>query len=159
MGYYLSEPAPSKSDPTAKNRVWGFFAESVSESLEARRAVLETHRENYGESRKTASGIPLWLSRDPIGERGDVNLYTFVGNDMINKADYLGLIIVDVNPADNEPGYEIDRNTKNKGPGGTSFKGSTFSCSCECPKDYNPEQHWQLKCVADLTAKIFVYPN
>ncbi|MFC7339617.1 hypothetical protein ACFQY0_20675 [Haloferula chungangensis] len=91
MGYYPSEPASSKGDPTAKNRVWGFFAESVSVNLETRRAALETHRENYGESRKPASGIPLWPSRDPIEEFGGVNLYGFVGNEPIWHLDYLGL--------------------------------------------------------------------
>jgi len=33
-----------------------------------------------------------WLSRDPIGETGGVNLYGFVGNDGINAYDYLGYI-------------------------------------------------------------------
>ena len=32
-----------------------------------------------------------WPSRDPIGERGGVNLYGFVGNDVVNRWDYLGL--------------------------------------------------------------------
>ena len=32
-----------------------------------------------------------WLSRDPIGEAGGVNLYGFVGNDAANKTDFLGL--------------------------------------------------------------------
>ena len=32
-----------------------------------------------------------WLSRDPIGERGGLNLYGFVGNDPVNAWDYLGL--------------------------------------------------------------------
>jgi RHS repeat-associated protein len=32
-----------------------------------------------------------WLSRDPIGEAGGVNLYGFVGNDGINSLDILGL--------------------------------------------------------------------
>jgi RHS repeat-associated protein len=32
-----------------------------------------------------------WPSRDPIGERGGVNLYGFVGNDGINGLDILGL--------------------------------------------------------------------
>jgi hypothetical protein len=91
LGYYLSEPAPSKGDPTAKNRVWGFFAESVSASLETRHVALETHQENYDGPRKTASGIPLWPSRDPIGERGGANLYGFVGNDGVNNWDLLGL--------------------------------------------------------------------
>jgi RHS repeat-associated protein len=31
-----------------------------------------------------------WPSRDPIGERGGVNLYGFVGNDGVNDLDYLG---------------------------------------------------------------------
>jgi RHS repeat-associated protein len=32
-----------------------------------------------------------WPSRDPIGERGGVNLYGFVGNDGVNRWDLLGL--------------------------------------------------------------------
>jgi len=32
-----------------------------------------------------------WPSRDPIGERGGVNLYGFVGNDGVNQWDLLGL--------------------------------------------------------------------
>jgi RHS repeat-associated protein len=32
-----------------------------------------------------------WPSRDPIGERGGLNLYGFVGNDGVNKSDKLGL--------------------------------------------------------------------
>ena len=33
-----------------------------------------------------------WPSRDPIGERGGINLYGFVGNNGVNKWDLLGLI-------------------------------------------------------------------
>ncbi len=32
-----------------------------------------------------------WLSRDPIGERGGLNLYGFVGNNGVTRWDYLGL--------------------------------------------------------------------
>ncbi len=32
-----------------------------------------------------------WLNRDPIGERGGVNVYGMVGNDPVNKLDRLGL--------------------------------------------------------------------
>jgi RHS repeat-associated protein len=31
-----------------------------------------------------------WVSRDPIGERGGLNLYGMVGNDAVNWVDYLG---------------------------------------------------------------------
>jgi len=33
-----------------------------------------------------------WPTRDPIGERGGVNLYGFVGNGGVNAWDYLGLM-------------------------------------------------------------------
>ena len=32
-----------------------------------------------------------WLSRDPIGERGWLNIYGFVGNNGVNACDYLGM--------------------------------------------------------------------
>ena len=32
-----------------------------------------------------------WLSRDPLGERGGLNLYGFVNNNAVNRWDYLGL--------------------------------------------------------------------
>jgi RHS repeat-associated protein len=36
-----------------------------------------------------------WLSRDPIGERGGVNLYGFVKNNGVSRIDYLGLFLDD----------------------------------------------------------------
>jgi hypothetical protein len=38
--------------------------------------------------------IGRWLSRDPIGERGGVNVYGFVGNNGLNNRDYLGLDVL-----------------------------------------------------------------
>lgn len=35
-----------------------------------------------------------WPSRDPIGERGGINLYGFVGNDGVNRLDFLGKISI-----------------------------------------------------------------
>jgi hypothetical protein len=40
----------------------------------------------YKESRKI-----MWLNHDPIGFKGGINLYEFVGNNPINQADMLGL--------------------------------------------------------------------
>ncbi len=38
-----------------------------------------------------------WLSRDPIGERGGLNLYGFVGNNGIDAVDQLGLVTASLN--------------------------------------------------------------
>lgn len=32
-----------------------------------------------------------WLNKDPIGEQGGINIYGMVGNDTVNRCDYLGL--------------------------------------------------------------------
>jgi len=37
------------------------------------------------------SGIPYWLSRDPIAENGGINLYQYVGNNPLNYWDPNGL--------------------------------------------------------------------
>jgi RHS repeat-associated protein len=42
------------------------------------------------EFRKYNPSTGGWLSRDPIGDRGGLNLYGFVGNEPLNKTDYLG---------------------------------------------------------------------
>jgi len=33
-----------------------------------------------------------WLGRDPAGEKGGLNLYSFIGNDVINRYDVLGMM-------------------------------------------------------------------
>lgn len=38
------------------------------------------------------AGIGRWLSRDPIGEAGGINLYGYVGNSPLGRVDPLGLI-------------------------------------------------------------------
>jgi RHS repeat-associated protein len=51
---------------------------------------------NYG-YRYYHPELGRWLSRDPIGERGGLNLYGFVGNVGVNFIDILGLATVVVN--------------------------------------------------------------
>jgi hypothetical protein len=43
---------------------------------------------------KTVSGHPVWPNSDLLGERGGSNLNGFVGNDPINRWDYLGLDLI-----------------------------------------------------------------
>jgi len=91
MVYPLSERAPSASNLTAKNRVWGFFENSNRTRPANRRKPSELRRKIRLTPTKTASGIPYWPSRDPIEEEGGVNLYGFVGNDPTSNVDLLGL--------------------------------------------------------------------
>jgi RHS repeat-associated protein len=53
-----------------------------------------------------------WPSRDPIGERGGMNLYGFVGNDGVGKWDYLGYVpavIIDPERPDDRRRNQIEQ--------------------------------------------------
>ena len=117
MGYFATEPCAEEVTSAAKNRVWGFFECSNRVRPENRAQTPQPCRENRTCSYETASGVfqfstkyydeetgfyyygyryydpetGRWPSRDPINERGGVNLYGFVGNDGVNSWDYLGL--------------------------------------------------------------------
>jgi RHS repeat-associated protein len=52
----------------------------------------ETGLVYYG-YRYYAPEMGRWLSRDPIAEKGEINLYGFVGNNAVNQVDYLGNIL------------------------------------------------------------------
>ena len=84
---------------------------------------LEPRRKNRAVTTKKASGVlyygyryydPVtgrWLSRDPIGERGGINLYGMVGNNPISLFDKIGLMAFYSDPngtlSDGKPGYSI----------------------------------------------------
>ena len=51
---------------------------------------VETGLYNYGYRYYDAVN-GRWLSRDPIGERGGINLYGMLSNDPVNRWDYLGM--------------------------------------------------------------------
>lgn len=60
----------------------------------------------YGH-RYCRSTLGRWLNRDPIAEKGGLNLYGMVGNDVVNRWDYLGLLVSIT--------YVKDANDNNKG--------------------------------------------
>jgi hypothetical protein len=90
MVHPLSKRASGASNLTAKNRVWDFFGKSNRTRPANRREALKLRRKNRPTLTKTASGIPVWPSRDPIGEEGGINLYGFCYNDSYGWYDYLG---------------------------------------------------------------------
>jgi len=91
MAYFSTEPASERRNVTGKNRVWDFFRLSNEAHPANRRQPAQPRRKIRPTPMKSASGIPYWPSRDPIGERGGANLYGFVGNDGLNGRDFLGL--------------------------------------------------------------------
>jgi RHS repeat-associated protein len=57
---------------------------------------------NYYGYRFYDPGAGRWLNRDPIGERGGLNLYGMVGNDAVGRVDVLGLKVGDCYQSENE---------------------------------------------------------
>jgi RHS repeat-associated protein len=72
-----------------KPQAWGTRAAG-----EPRRSGAVTRRTpvQVAGSRYYSPGLGRWTSRDPIGERGGVNLGAFVGNNAIGRMDGLGLM-------------------------------------------------------------------
>jgi RHS repeat-associated protein len=74
----------------------------------------ETGLYYYGH-RASAPAAMKWLSRDPLGERGGINLTAFCGNDPVNAVDPLGLapttiksIVIDLKTGEQDTTYEPD---------------------------------------------------
>jgi len=91
VGFYPTSPAPAKGDPTPKNRVWRFFRDRSGTRPANRVRAPQPRREIGPTPTRTAPGLSCWPSRDPIGERGGLNLYGFVDNRGVNWWDSLGM--------------------------------------------------------------------
>ena len=94
--------AAPKNAADPKNRVGDFFYEdhaSVGKNCWASR--LNTQEKSCYHY-ETASGRSNWPNRDPIAERGGLNLYGFIFNQSINHWDLLGNRTP--NPCDEDPG-------------------------------------------------------
>ena len=90
MAYFSTEPASERRNVTGKNRVWDFFRLSNETHPANRLQPAQPRRKIRPTAMKAVSGIPYWPSRDPIGERGGVNLYGFCYNNSFGWYDYLG---------------------------------------------------------------------
>src|SRR5690606_15012254 len=79
-----------------KNRAYGVFAATNPFGFSSKYEDSETGLLYYGYRYYDPVG-GRWLSRDPIGEEGGLNLYGFVGNNAVSRWDYLGLdFLVDI---------------------------------------------------------------
>jgi RHS repeat-associated protein len=84
--------APKSPSPPPKPKTGGFFLNSLPTNDSTEKAPLpKTTGVTFYTYRYYDPVTGRWPSRDPIEERGGVNLYGFVGNDGVNKSDYLGL--------------------------------------------------------------------
>lgn len=79
---------------------YGPFGELIrSSGIQAAHPLLYSTKYRDAESdflycgyRYYSSGSGRWLSRDPVGEKGGLNLHSFLNNSPIASVDYLGLI-------------------------------------------------------------------
>lgn len=83
-----SGKTPSCPQKSASGEI---FSSNRKFTYKIERNPLETQLEESSCTYKTASGRGIWPSRDPIEEKGGVNLYAFVGNDPVGKWDLLGM--------------------------------------------------------------------
>jgi hypothetical protein len=91
MAHNHTARAPGKSALRPKNRVWGFSPERRFYQIGSRRQRPELRPKLRPTLTYFTPGMPHWPSRDPIGERGGLNLYGFVGNLAIGRIDMFGL--------------------------------------------------------------------
>jgi RHS repeat-associated protein len=64
-------------------------------SLQASFRPAKPRRLYYG-FRYYSPELGRWINRDPIGERGGINIYSFVENETVSDWDYLGLTTEDL---------------------------------------------------------------
>ena len=83
--------ASSWPTSTPKNRVWGFENTPSGRPAVEPQLSWETATGSVQYTYQIASGRAEWLSRDPIAERGGINLYAYVMNDPLRFIDPLGL--------------------------------------------------------------------
>ena len=85
-------PVVAMLAPLAETASWGPDQPASGHFGDTPSAELECISLGEAWSYESTPGRTAWLSRDPIAERGGLNLYGYVRNSPINRTDYLGLI-------------------------------------------------------------------
>jgi len=80
-----------QTDLPSENRVWVSESQTPNPARHFESQVPETTSETTVTLTIIVSGLPFWLSRDPIGERGGLNVYRVQANNPANRVDPLGL--------------------------------------------------------------------
>jgi RHS repeat-associated protein len=111
MGFYTttlesSKPHPEVPNCASKTASREIFSSNRKFTHKIERNPLKTQQGKLGYTYKTASGRSTWPSRDPIEEKGGVNLYAFVGNNPLAYWDRLGLRLTPLAPV-TEPTTQI----------------------------------------------------
>jgi len=111
----------------------------------------------YYHYRYYIAGLGRWSKKDMIGERGGYNLYGMVGNQVINKWDYLGLDVWDIIFDYTTVGglEHAETGIKNQGIGFTpKFDDMQEKCDDTC---YPGCTRYKQSCTAKLFVKGEVY--
>ena len=88
-----------------------------------------------------------WPSRDPIGEKGGVNLYNFVRNDGVNRWDVLGLTGETIEVKECEAYLRVDHGSRSnplkwKFPASGCAMGGAVTCFPESNNNVPSSNHW-----------------
>lgn len=92
-----SFPCSKLKHAPGENRVGDFFSVSFSCVGQNQPQALEPHQAFSTTSTTTVSGVVYWLSKDPIGISGGLNMYAFCGNNPVNFVDPMGLDVIIIN--------------------------------------------------------------
>ncbi|MFD2256218.1 RHS repeat-associated core domain-containing protein [Luteolibacter algae] len=88
----LAQTASGAITPSLEKIASGeFFEHPTERTQQIQLEAPELQWSHTPSPTKTVSGRGRWLSPDPLGEAGGINLYGYVGNDPINMWDALGL--------------------------------------------------------------------
>ena len=86
----VADSTPYMADVPSKNRVWNFLETSDFSAWTFASQPVESHQATWDTSTKTVSGMSNWPNRDPIGEKGGINIYIGFLNNPITVVDRNG---------------------------------------------------------------------